>query len=89
MGELIKIDSRSPFTEEVCVVRGEFAGMSTNSNGDKKLSMFIERQGRLEVEALADLAGFIVEMRVYRKPKLSRTARNDGHMDLPDAEVPE
>jgi hypothetical protein len=77
----------SPFSDEVCTIRGEFAGMSTNSNGDKKLQLYLDRPSRHEAEILADTAGYILEFRVYRKPRL-RAAAAYNTLDLPDAEIP-
>lgn len=80
----------SMWSEPVITFRGEFAGLSTNSAGDMKLNLFVDRADRSGLTStLADTAGYIMEFRVYQKPKASRRQRHDGLIDLPDAEVPE
>ena len=77
---------RSLYTEEVGTIQGEFAGISVNSNGDLSLKLYVDRNSRVAASELADSAGYMMEFRVYRKPRV-RTAHYNK-LDLPDAVVP-
>lgn len=74
----------SPFTVESMTFRGEYAGTSTNANGDMTLKLYVDRGTRMEAVQLGDLAGMIVEFKVFVKPKARARKRHDGLIEIGD-----
>jgi hypothetical protein len=77
------------FDTPVCVIRGEFVGSSTNAQGEKKISFMVDRGNRMEAEEVADLAGLMLEFRIYRmEPAEWETDPAFNVINLPTPQVP-